>query len=125
MMNRDPVSGLTQRRSLTNDEEAEVKIDTPIESKIEISFTQKEDQLQLVGETNVTRESDEERAEIELAIRRSLGEIDAARESDEERAEIEWAIKRSLEDQEEPIVEEKNNYLSDPEDSPSDSDGKF
>lgn len=93
MMNRDPVSGQTQRRSNTTDEE-------PDEPKIEKSFTEKEEPLP-VGGTDVIEIDDEERADIELAI------------------------KRSLEDQTEPVVENKNNHLSDAADSSSDSDGKF
>jgi hypothetical protein len=65
MMNRDPVSGLSQRRSITNDEESssssiiepEVKIDARKEPMIEI---------------NLIEESDEERQALELAIKNSL-----------------------------------------------------
>lgn len=98
MMNRDPVSGLTQRRSLQNEEETEVKTDDiPEESKIERSFTEK-------PTTDIPTEI-----------------VD-----DVERAEIELAIKRSLEDQQEASVEQKNHKLSDAaEHSSSDSDGNF
>lgn len=94
MMNRDPVSGLTQQRSLTNDEQTEVKIDVQEEPKIE---TEK-------PVVNLTEENDD----------------------DEERAEIELAIRISLENQSEPIVEQDNNHLSDAAaESSSDSDGTF
>lgn len=93
-MNRDPVSGLTQRRSLTNDAQPEVIPDVPEESKIETKPAEK-------PAVNLTEEND-----------------------DEERAEIELAIRISLENQPEPVVEQNVNDLSDAADSSSDSDGK-
>jgi len=50
MMNRDPVAGLTQRRSATSDQEPESK----------------------PQEIEIPTENDEERIALELAIKRSL-----------------------------------------------------
>jgi hypothetical protein len=82
MMNRDPVVGFTQRRSITNDHESlpvkeqEIKIDTQLERK------------ELVAEINLIEENDEERMMLELAI------------------------KKSLEDQQESIVEIDNDIIN-------------
>ena len=95
-MYRDPVSGLTQRRSLTDDAQPEVIPDVPEESKIETKPVEK-------PAMNLTEEIDD----------------------DEERAEIELAIRISLENQPEPVIEQNENDLLDAADSSSDSDGKL
>ena len=109
MMNRDPVAGLTQRPNVTTTtqepfspmEVPEVKIVAP-------------------------QDGDEERAAIELAVRKSLEDqrvepnVQTSEEEDEESAEIELAIKKSLEDQQASVVEIDNEASSS-----SDSDGKL
>ena len=60
-MNRDPVSGLTQRRSMTNEEQ-------PTTS----SSVMKEAEKETSGEIDFIEENEEERQALELAIQRSL-----------------------------------------------------
>ncbi len=64
MMNRDPVSGLTQRRSMTNEEEPSSSI---IEPEVKIDA-----QNEPMSEINLIEENDEERQALELAIKNSL-----------------------------------------------------
>jgi len=61
MMNRDPVAGLTQRRSITNDHESSPSIQ---EQEVKVN--------QPIVEINLIQENDEERLALELAIKKSL-----------------------------------------------------
>lgn len=136
-MNRDPVAGLTQRRSFTHDQTSEITINTPREpSPIKEPDSQRESSSIIIPEiridppverkessiieTNLSRENDEERFEIELAIRISLEdqqqqqqEAIINRGNDEE---LELAIEKSLEDQQQQQTESSSD---------SDSDGKL
>ncbi len=60
-MNRDPVAGLTQRRSITNDHESSPSIQ---EQEVKVN--------QPIVEINLIQENDEERLALELAIKKSL-----------------------------------------------------
>jgi len=111
MMNRDPVVGFSQRKSTTNYYES-----SPIkEQEIEIDKNEK------IVETN-----DQERLELELAIKKSLeGQQESIIEiNDEEHLALELAIKKSLENQQESILE-INNDVPNTIESSSDSDGKL
>jgi len=107
MMNRDPVVGFTQRKSITNYYES-----SPIKEQ---------DKNEEIIETN-----DQERLELELAINKSLEDQQESivEINDEERLALELAIKKSLEDQQESIVE-INNEVSNTIESSSNSDGKL
>ena len=78
-MNRDPVSGVTQRRSMTNEEE-------PSSSPS-------------IKETEVKTD-----AQIE-----PMNEINLIEDNQEERLALQLAIKNSLEDQQKPVIEVEND----------------
>ena len=115
MMERDPLNGLTQRKSATVEDEVTTTSDirevSPVDEKAAV------DEKAQSLDTHIA-DWTEKSPEREPAVERQPNE-----ENEEERQALEMAIQRSLDDQRESTVETKNDSPIIVESDSSDSDG--
>ncbi|CAF1293158.1 unnamed protein product [Adineta steineri] len=116
MMNRDPCSAFTQRRSTT------IETDSIIPTNIHESSPIKEQSITTDASQSQLKESPIQReTHFELKKRTPIEKSIIQRTSYEEDIDLELAIQRSLEDQQDSIIKE-NNDISNIVESSSDSD---